>query len=75
VAAKLLVEAVRRIGDKPVNRKSLVDALNAIKNFDTKGLTVPLSYGPGDSHDPNRCFQWIQKRDNVWTTHSGWKCF
>ena len=75
VAAELFVEAIRKIGSNPVNRKSLVDALNSITNFDTKGLTKPLSYSAGNSHDPNKCFQWIQKRSGTWTTHSGWNCF
>ena len=75
VAAELFVEAIRKIGSNPVNRKSLVDALNSITNFDTKGLTKPLSYSAGNSHDPNKCFQWIQKRSGIWTTHSGWNCF
>jgi branched-chain amino acid transport system substrate-binding protein len=75
VAAELFVDAIRRIGANPVNRKSLVDALNSIKNFDTHGFTVPLSYSASSSHDPNKCFQWIQKRSGTWTTYSGWKCF
>jgi ABC-type branched-subunit amino acid transport system substrate-binding protein len=75
VAAQVFVEAIRRLGDKPVNRKSLVESLNTIKNFDTGGLTEPLSYSAGNSHDPNKCFQWIRKQSNVWTTYSGWKCF
>jgi branched-chain amino acid transport system substrate-binding protein len=73
VAAKVFVEAVRRIGKNPVNRKSLVDALNSIKNFDT-GLTVPISYSAGSSHDPNHCFNWIRNEKGVWTTYSDWVC-
>lgn len=75
VAAEVFVEAVRLIGHNPVNRKSLVDALNTIKNFNTKGLTVPLSYSAGDSHDPNKCFEWIKNNKGQWTTYSSWKCF
>ena len=75
VAAELFVEAIKRLGSKPVNRKNLVDALNSIQNFDTQGLTKPLSYSAGNSHDPNKCFQWIQKRSGTWTTYSGWNCF
>jgi len=74
IAAKVFVEAIRRIGDNPVNRKSLVDSLNSIKNFDT-GLTVPLSYSAGPRHDPNRCLQYIRNEQGTWTTYSGWKCF
>jgi len=73
VAAKVFVEAIRKIGSNPVNRKTLVDALNSIKNFDT-GLTPPISYAPGPSHDPNHCYQWIRNEQGTWTTYSGWTC-
>src|SRR4051794_36120349 len=73
VAAKVFVEAVRRIGTQPVTRKSLVDALTSIKDFQT-GLSVPISYGPGN-HDPLRCFQWIHDVNATWTTYSDWNCF
>jgi branched-chain amino acid transport system substrate-binding protein len=75
VAAELFVEAIRQIGSNPVNRKTLVDALNSIKNFNTQGLSVPLSYSAGSSHDPNKCFQFIHKINGTWTTYSGWKCY
>ncbi|MGZ4206877.1 MAG: ABC transporter substrate-binding protein [Actinomycetota bacterium] len=75
IAAQVFVEAIKLIGDKPVNRKSLVDALNQIKNLDTNGLSVPLSYSAGSGHDPNHCFQWIKNESGNWTTYSGWKCF
>jgi len=74
IAAKVFVDAIKKIGKDPVNRKSLVDALNTFKNYDTGGLTVPLSYAPGN-HDPDKCFEWIQKRSGTWTTYSDWKCF
>jgi ABC-type branched-subunit amino acid transport system substrate-binding protein len=74
VAAKVFVEAVRRIGSNPVNRQTLVNALNSIKNFDT-GLTVPISYSPGSEHDPNHCYQYIRNEQGTWHTYSGWKCF
>ena len=73
VAAKVFVEAIRSIGSKPVNRKSLVDALNGIKNYQT-GLTVPLSFSAGSSHDPNHCYQWIRNENGKWTTYSDWTC-
>jgi len=73
VAAKVFVQAVRNVKG-PVSRKTLVDALNGINNFDT-GLTVPISYSPGSSHDPNHCFQWIQNKQGTWHTYSDWTCF
>lgn len=74
IAAKLFVEALRRIGPQPVTALSLVTALNGIKNFDT-GLTVPLSYSAGPSHDPNHCVQWIRNQQGTWHTYSNWTCF
>ena len=40
------VEAIKRIGTNPINRKTLTDALNGISNFNP-GLTVPLTFGAG----------------------------
>jgi ABC-type branched-subunit amino acid transport system substrate-binding protein len=74
VAAKVFVEAIRRIGKNPVNRQTLVDALNSIQSFQT-GLTVPISFSPGNSHDPNHCLQWIRRENSSWSTYSGWNCF
>ncbi|TMD98962.1 MAG: hypothetical protein E6I76_03415 [Chloroflexi bacterium] len=73
IAAKVFVEALRRIHG-PVTPASLVTALNGIRNFDT-GLTVPLSYSAGPSHDPNHCVQWIRNQQGTWHTYSGWNCF
>jgi branched-chain amino acid transport system substrate-binding protein len=74
IGAKLFVQAVRNIGTGPVNRQTLANALNAIKNYDSR-LTVPLSYSAASFHDPNRCFQWIANQNGTWATQSDWKCF
>jgi branched-chain amino acid transport system substrate-binding protein len=74
IAAKVFVEGLRRIGPQPVTPASLVTALNGIRNFDT-GLTVPLTYGAGATHDPNHCVQWIRNQQGTWHTYSGWTCF
>ncbi|HJT38134.1 MAG TPA: ABC transporter substrate-binding protein [Actinomycetota bacterium] len=73
VAAKVFVQGIRLIGKNPVNRKTLVDAMNSIKNFDT-GLTVPISFAPGPLHDSNHCYQWIRNEQGTWTTYSNWTC-
>jgi ABC-type branched-subunit amino acid transport system substrate-binding protein len=73
VAAKLFVEALRRMGSTPVTAKALVESVNHISGFDT-GLTVPLSFGPGP-HDPNHCLQWMRNQQGTWHTYSGWNCF
>ena len=73
VAAKLFVEALRRMGSTPVTAKALVESVNHISGFDT-GLTVPLSFGTGP-HDPNHCLQWMRNQQGTWHTYSGWNCF
>ena len=73
MAAKLFVEAVRRLGTTPPTARSLVDSLNHITRWDS-GLSMPLSFSPG-VHDPNRCLQWIRNQQGVWHTYSGWNCF
>jgi len=73
VAAKLFVEALRRLGSTPPTPRSLVDSLDHITNWDD-GLTTPLSFGPGN-HEANHCLQWIRNQQGVWHTYSGWNCF
>lgn len=75
VAAQVFVQAVKNIGNAPVTRKSLVDALNGLKNFDNGGITPPISYSAGGSHDPLKCFQWLKNSNGQWRTTSGWNCF
>jgi branched-chain amino acid transport system substrate-binding protein len=48
VNAMVLVEAVRRAGPNPTGEK-VRDALNQIRDFDTKGITPPLTFTP-DKH-------------------------
>ena len=59
---------------QPAAVHALVNALNSIQNWPT-GMTVPLSYGPGNSHDPNHCLEWIRRANGTWDTYSGWTCF
>jgi hypothetical protein len=68
------VAAVKSIGNAPVTRQSLVDALNNMRNFDTGGITPPISYGSGN-HDPLKCLQWLHNANGQWRTTSGWNCF
>jgi len=58
LAAEVFVQAIENIGNAPVTRQSLVDALNGIKNYDDGGHHPTDLYGPGN-HDPLHCFQWI----------------
>lgn len=48
VNAMVLVEALKRAGPNPTGEK-VRDAMNNIKNFDTKGITPPLTFA-ADKH-------------------------
>lgn len=48
VNAMVLVEALRKAGPNPTGEK-IRDAMNNIRNFDTKGITPPLSFA-ADRH-------------------------
>jgi len=74
VAAEVFVQAVKSLGNAPVTRESLVNALNGIRNFDNGGITPPISYGSGN-HDPLHCLQWLHNFNGQWRTTSGWNCF
>jgi branched-chain amino acid transport system substrate-binding protein len=74
LAAEVFAQAVKSIGNAPLTRTSLVDALNGLKNFDDGGITPPFSYGPGN-HDPLKCLQWLHNFNGQWKTTSGWNCF
>jgi ABC-type branched-subunit amino acid transport system substrate-binding protein len=74
LAAEVFVQAVKSIGDAPVTRQSLVNALNGMKNFDDGGITPQFSYAPGN-HDPFHCLQWLHNFNGQWRTTSNWNCF
>jgi ABC-type branched-subunit amino acid transport system substrate-binding protein len=75
LAAEVFAQAVKSIGNAPVTRTSLVNALNGMKNFDNGGITQPISYAPGNGHDPLKCLQWLHNTNGQWRTTSGWNCF
>src|SRR5579862_4371572 len=74
LAAEASLKTIKDIGSNPVNRQSLVAALDGLKNFSDGGLTEPITYGSGD-HDPLHCLQWIHNDNGSWKTISGWNCF
>ncbi len=45
--AQAVVEALKRVGPD-VTRAKFIDALNAMKNFDTGLLSAPISFSPED---------------------------
>ena len=75
LAAEVFVQAVKNIGNAPVTRQSLVNALNGIKNFNDGGITPPFSYAPGNGHDPLHCLEWLHNYNGQWRTTSNWNCF
>jgi branched-chain amino acid transport system substrate-binding protein len=75
IAAEVFVQAVKSIGNAPVTRQSLVNALDNMRNFDDGGLTTPISYSAGNGHDPLHCLQWLHNYNGQWRTTSGWNCF
>ena len=74
LAAEVLVQAVKNIGNNPVTRQSLVASLDRLRNFDDGGITKPITYGSGN-HDPLHCLQWIHNTNGHWKTQSSWNCF
>jgi branched-chain amino acid transport system substrate-binding protein len=74
LAAEVFVQAVKSIGNGPVTKQSIVQALNGLRNFDDGGITTPITYGSGN-HDPLKCLQWIHNFNGQWRTTSGWNCF
>ena len=68
VAAEVFVQAINDIGNAPVNRQSLVNALNGLKNFNDGGITPPISYGSGN-HDPLKCLQWLHNTERPVEDH------
>lgn len=52
--AKILVEALRRMGDD-LTRENLLRTMAALPADVGRGFAHTLHFGPGDDHDPNRC--------------------
>jgi branched-chain amino acid transport system substrate-binding protein len=75
LAAEVFVQAIKGIGNAAVSRQSLVNSLDNMKNFDDGGITTPISYSAGSSHDPLHCLQWLHNYNGQWRTTSGWNCF
>jgi branched-chain amino acid transport system substrate-binding protein len=73
-AAQLFVDALKRAGNNP-SQKSFVEALNSTKGFQGGLSPNPISYSPGPSHDPNRCFWMLENKDLIWTTVTEPKCY
>ncbi len=66
--AKIFVEAVRRI-DGPINRASLVKALETLKNFET-GILPPVTFGP-QQHLGTLALQRVEVKGGKWQAVGG----
>jgi branched-chain amino acid transport system substrate-binding protein len=74
VAAHVFVAALKNIKGT-VTRSALVSAAQNLQNFDTGGLTKPLSYGKGGLNNPNHWVQWMHNKDGTasgWVTDTDW---
>lgn len=74
IAAHVFVAALKAISG-PVTRSALVTAAQNLQNFDTGGLTQPLSYGKGGRNNPNHWVQFMHNSDGKadgWVTDTGW---
>jgi branched-chain amino acid transport system substrate-binding protein len=72
VNAVVLVEALKKAGPNPTGEK-VRDAMNQIKNFDTKGITPPLSFTPDKHKGTNgvKIYR-INAERKVYEPISGW---
>lgn len=52
VAMMLAVEGLKKAG-RNLTRDSYVEAMESIRNFDTNGLTAPITFGPNRRHGLN----------------------
>lgn len=68
--AKLLVEILRRMGDRPVRTK-LRQTIESIKNFDL-GIDAPISFGP-DKHQGSERVYYTTLRGNEIVPLTGWQ--
>jgi len=74
IAAHVFVAALKSI-QGTVTRSALVSAAQNLTNFDTGGLTKPLSYGRGANNDPNHWVEWMHNASGTadgWVTDSDW---
>jgi branched-chain amino acid transport system substrate-binding protein len=66
LSAKILVDTMKEI-DGEINRDSVREALQALTDYDTKGLTAtPYVFGPGDAHNPNQSIYPVEIKNGKW---------
>jgi ABC-type branched-subunit amino acid transport system substrate-binding protein len=75
-AAMLAIEGLRRAG-RNLTRESYVEAMEAIKDFTSMGLTGPITFGPNRRHGLNsvRLLRANKAADNSYVEVVGWQLF
>jgi ABC-type branched-subunit amino acid transport system substrate-binding protein len=72
----LAVEGLKKAG-RNLNRESYVEAMESIKDFDTQGLTAPITFGPNRRHGLNavRLLRANKAADNSYVEVVPWQVF
>jgi branched-chain amino acid transport system substrate-binding protein len=66
-AAKVFGDTVAGIKG-PVTREAVTKAFRELTSLDTEGMTgTPYSFGPGNSHNPNRSGKIVEIKNGKWT--------
>ncbi|MCW2598213.1 MAG: transporter permease [Frankiales bacterium] len=71
--AKLLVEALRRMGND-ISRDNLLRTMDSLPADVGRGFTRQLHFGPGTDHDPNRCLNLTKVVHGTSTTYKDFAC-
>jgi branched-chain amino acid transport system substrate-binding protein len=76
VAIVLATEGLKRAG-RSLNRESFVEGMEGIKNFDSQGLTAPVTFGPTQRHGLNavRLLRANKAADNSYVEVMPWQVF
>ncbi|MBI4638927.1 MAG: ABC transporter substrate-binding protein [Candidatus Rokubacteria bacterium] len=76
VAIVLAVEGLKKAG-RNLSRETYVEAMESIKNFDTMGLTAPITFGPNRRHGLNavRLLKAVKAADNAFVEVVPWQVF
>ena len=72
----LAIEGLKKAG-KNLTRESYVEAMETIKNFDTMGLTAPISFAPNRRHGLNavRLLRAVKAADNSYVEVAPYQIF
>ncbi|MCU1595441.1 MAG: Extracellular ligand-binding receptor [Frankiales bacterium] len=71
--AKILVEALRRMGDD-LTRANLLKTMDSLPADIGKGFTAPMHFGPGTNHDLNRCLALTKVTKGKAQPYKGFAC-